>query len=47
MNDDGCVFMERDWEIPLSVERSQLSPRSSRRLHLYANIGNGLSSLYS
>ena len=47
MNDDRCVFMGDDREIPLSVERSQLSPRSSRRLHLYANIGNGLSLLYS
>ena len=47
MNDDRCVFMGDDREIPLSVERSQLSPRPSRRLHLYANIGNGLSLLYS
>ena len=46
MNDDRCVFMGQNQEIPLSVERSQLSPRPSRRLHLYANIGNGLSSLY-
>ena len=38
MNDDGCRL---DQEIPLSVERNQLSTRSSRRLHLYANIGNG------
>ena len=44
MNKAGCIFTGRGWEIPLSV-----SPRpvSSRRLHLYANIGNGLSSLYS
>ena len=41
MNDDGCIFTEQDREIPLSVEKSQLSPRSSKRLHLYANIGNG------
>ena len=41
MNDDRCVFMGEDREIPLSVERSQLSPTSSRILHLHANIGNG------
>ena len=40
MNDDGCI-VGLNREIPLSVERSQLSTRSSRRLHLYANIGNG------
>ena len=43
MNDDECIFTGRDREIPLSVERSELSPTSSRRLHLYAIIGNGLS----
>ena len=47
MNDNGCIVMLDNREIPLSVERSQLSPRSSGRLHLYANIGNGLSLLYS
>ena len=47
MNDiNGCIFMGDDQDIPLSVQRSQLSPRSSRRLHLYAIIGNGLSLLY-
>ena len=47
MNKDGCIFTGWGWKIPLSVERSPLSTMSSRRLHLYANIGNGLSSLYS
>ena len=28
-------------EIPSNIQTSQLSPRSSRRLHIYANIGNG------
>ena len=38
-----CTFMGQDisFEIPLSVQMRQLSMRSSRRLHLYANIGNG------
>ena len=39
MNEDRCIVMGQDREIPLSVERSQLlPPRSSKRLHLYANI---------
>ena len=46
MNDVArCTNEGRNREIPLSVERSQLSTRSSRRLHLYANIGNALFSL--
>ena len=45
MNENGCVITRQDGEIPLSVEISQPSTKSPRRLHLYANIGNGLSSL--
>ena len=40
-----CTNEGPNREIPLSVEKIQLSPRSSRRLHLYANIGNALFSL--
>ena len=38
-----CTFMAQDisFDIPLSVQMRELSMRRSRRLHLYANIGNG------
>ena len=48
MNDVArCKNEGQNREIPLSVEKIQLSTRSSRRLHLYANIGNALFSLNS